>query len=567
MSKVLKTLNKVLGSSPRAAPRQRSRRNRRGRNRRVRRNRLRRYPVRTLPSAFVRTPVAKFSTRGVENGIMVTGCDLVYDIPDTIQQSSSKIFAVIPANPLYWLGTRIAGLANMYQNYRPLSFSVHYVPQVAVTQPGTVFMGTLWESTSSHSDLQQTLLTSNGGLATPCYSPATSNVRLKTNLSMNLYRLHETGTYDSVPFYFVAGLAGASVVPGYFFVTYKYVFKNAMGTSWYASARRVTLAQLPVPTSDGASSTDPVIPQINSSIVVLNSTQDSAGADVPAGTVLAVEKAESGMVLKENDSERVLPSDTQVMLYGTQPTDTTTSTSIARQFTSVLLTSALLLGSMDSGGDGTTGPVFRGVQMRASWDGSHSPSIEVMPQTGADYHYGRIVLPPLSSGSQRLVYFDFDISRYSGADFTSTFLVALKKGSRFTTSTVWSPPLTEDALVQIIVHPNSNYRISIRPHSSNIFEYQRSLSWTMMTRLVPTSFQVFSGAGLNSSSEIEEYRPTLDTAWDVIPFGNRNAEVYLNNSRAISPTDAITGQPDTELVTITVGATASQLSPVIPDPI
>lgn len=34
------------------------------------------------------------------------------------------------------------------------------------------------------------------------------------------------------PFVFVAGSQGTGVVPGYFMITYHYVFKNPIGSAW-----------------------------------------------------------------------------------------------------------------------------------------------------------------------------------------------------------------------------------------------------------------------------------------------------------------------------------------------
>lgn len=330
-----KTLNSALTSL--ASGLQTGRRSNQNVQRRVRRNRPRRrwrYPppdyVRSIPSAYVKTPVAKFSARSVENGILVNGADLVQEIPTTISPLKDSIFAIIPSNPLYWIGTRLSSIANMYQNYRPLRFQVHYIPQVSVAQPGTVVMGTLWDNTSSKGNLQKTLVTSNGGLTCPCYSPATTNVRLATNLSMNLYRVHETGTYDSVPFNFLAMMAGGNVVPGYFFVTYSYVFKNAMGSSWVSNTYTTTISDLPVSNSDGSYAPTRKLGQ-NASLMTLEPTVNSKGKAVPAGTTYAIESVAAGVgalaggvathVLKDNGSEERIPADTPVQVNETSPDD------------------------------------------------------------------------------------------------------------------------------------------------------------------------------------------------------------------------------------------------------
>lgn len=115
------------------------------------------------------------------------------------------LFSVIPCNPAYWSGTRIAQLAPGYQQYRPLNFTWEYIPQVAVTQTGTVTMGTLWDTSVRSADLQQTLVTSNGGAITQCYNAASRSVALGSNLQYNLFNLAGFLDARTNPFTFVAG--------------------------------------------------------------------------------------------------------------------------------------------------------------------------------------------------------------------------------------------------------------------------------------------------------------------------------------------------------------------------
>lgn len=94
-------------------------------------------------------------------------------------------------------------------------------------------MGTLWDTSVETNDLQQTLVTSNGGCITQCYNQAAKSVSLGSNLQYNLYQL--AGFLDSRtnPFTFVAGSQGTGgVTPGYFMISYHYVFKNPIGSSW-----------------------------------------------------------------------------------------------------------------------------------------------------------------------------------------------------------------------------------------------------------------------------------------------------------------------------------------------
>lgn len=170
--------------------------------------------------------------------VKVTGRDLVYAIPDNLQQqNSTDIITVIPANPCYWLGTRISALAQGYQNYRPLSMKFSYIPQCAVTQQGNVIAGTLWNQAPSNDNLQQSLRTSNGGQLSQCYKSFTSVVRLKSNLQYNLYKTAGQFDQESNPFIFMSIAVGCknsnnqNIIPGYYYVTWAFLLKNPIGNT------------------------------------------------------------------------------------------------------------------------------------------------------------------------------------------------------------------------------------------------------------------------------------------------------------------------------------------------
>jgi len=171
------------------------------------------------------------------NTVKVTGRDLVYKIPsDIIDQEGTGIITVIPANPCYWLGTRIAALAQGYQNYRPLNMKFTYIPQCAVTQQGNVIAGTLWNQAPSNDNMQQSLRTSNGGQMSQCYKGFTSIVRLKSNLQYNLYKTAGQFDQESNPFLYIAMAVGCKqgddhIIPGYFYVTWSFLLKNPIGNT------------------------------------------------------------------------------------------------------------------------------------------------------------------------------------------------------------------------------------------------------------------------------------------------------------------------------------------------
>lgn len=231
----------------------------------------------------------------------MTGCDLVYPIPVTIKQAGLQVFCVIPSNPAYWTGTRIGRFAPAYMNYRPLSITFSYIPQVAVTQQGTVYMGTLWNGAPSGEDLQQTLFTSNGGCLTQCYVPADTRIKLGANLQQNLFTMAGPVNPDTSPFIFMAGVAGASVVPGYFYVTYSYEFKNPIGSTWtYGRTIFTTLADI---ASTSA---------MNRSLVLLETA-----AGYGPGTVLDMDNQED---ISYNGTKVLLPQETQCILLWNEQT-------------------------------------------------------------------------------------------------------------------------------------------------------------------------------------------------------------------------------------------------------
>lgn len=208
-------------------------------NNNVNRFRKRNVKRRAMPVAQTMSAPKQFNTiKTTGTSAMVDGCDLVYSIPDSLTTSfqNSQVISIIPCNPAYWTGTRVAAVASGYQNYRPTRFEVIYVPQCAVTQQGNVLGGTLWNQAPTTENLQQTLKTSNGGMLTQCYAKQNSIVKLGSNLQYNLYRMGGAIDQESNPFIFIAlGIATTDsrhnrIVPGYFYVRYSYTFKNPIGT-------------------------------------------------------------------------------------------------------------------------------------------------------------------------------------------------------------------------------------------------------------------------------------------------------------------------------------------------
>lgn len=197
----------------------------------------RRIKRRNLAAAYTKNFKREFNIlRQTGTSMRVRGRDLIYKIPNNLEMNNdTDVITIIPCNPAYWLGTRMAAISAGYQNYRPISFKVSYVPQCAVTQQGNVIGGTIWNMSPNDTNLQQTLRTSNGGMLTQCYKPYTTNIELGTNLQFNLFRMGGKFDQESNPFIYIAMSIGTkdnnsnNIIPGYFYVHYEYELKNPIG--------------------------------------------------------------------------------------------------------------------------------------------------------------------------------------------------------------------------------------------------------------------------------------------------------------------------------------------------
>lgn len=233
-----------------------------------------------IAAASAQSLAKKFTVlRQNGNSVRVTGRDLIYPIPDTLTApiQTTNVIAVIPANPAYWTGTRIAALASGYQNYRPIKFKINYIPMCAVTQQGNVIGGTIWDDGLDNDNIQQSLRTSNGGFLTQCYVPHSTVIRPKTNLQFNLYRVGGDFDTKANPFLFIAIAIGCKdsnnnrIVPGYFYVTWSFELKNPVGAN--STFYNTGLVQY-----------SSITPQMNNTMVNLLTT-----TDIPFGAYIDLE--------------------------------------------------------------------------------------------------------------------------------------------------------------------------------------------------------------------------------------------------------------------------------------
>lgn len=169
----------------------------------------------------------------MNDGMIVTGFDLVTSFP-----TLNNISYYQSANPVNWIGTRIAALARGFQNYRPLRFIIHYRPQVGSTSTLSLFIGTIWQTNQIESldQIEPTLLTSSGGIYTPAWQSVMTQVPLGRCLPQQMFPIKSSLDRQTTPFFVVCrssqgGPNSASVdMPGRIFIEYTYEFRNAIGT-------------------------------------------------------------------------------------------------------------------------------------------------------------------------------------------------------------------------------------------------------------------------------------------------------------------------------------------------
>lgn len=255
---------------------------------------------RGIPAAVQKGFRPTYSMKRVPGGVLVRGRDLVQPLPEAVAAYDNYfLFTAITANPCYWTGTKIAAIAAAYQCFRPLHWRASFIPQVAVTQAGTVMTGTNWYTITSTNNFQQSMVTSNGGAMSQCYVPFDTRVKLGTNLQQNMYNCSGPLDTDHNPFNFMAFMKGANVIPGYFYVSYAYIFKNPIGQAVNYSSRRTVAPDYGLPTTD-------------KSIMLLGPIANFTGP----GLTLDVES--NGVVLY-NNSEVAVPDGLPIIVYDSTP--------------------------------------------------------------------------------------------------------------------------------------------------------------------------------------------------------------------------------------------------------
>lgn len=205
--------------------------------------------MRTLVPLAKRTRLAQRSriTRQTRNSTTISGTGMIYQAATGTLTGDVDVLAIIPANPCYWTGTKVAGTAALYQNYRPLKFKITYHPSCPTTTTGTIVMGTFRSDPPQSSVYYQSLQASNGGKITQPYTQCSTQISLKACLDKNLYSTYGSLDANTNPFTFIAAASGVDDIykttksVGYFTITYKYELKNPLTSiPHYSNARGIT---------------------------------------------------------------------------------------------------------------------------------------------------------------------------------------------------------------------------------------------------------------------------------------------------------------------------------------
>lgn len=315
------------------------------------RNAKRSTKVKRYPIAYTTLRVPSLKTVSSKNNgreMILEGTDMVIPAPTTqiTSQIQTQLFMQIPANPMYWTGCRIAGIAGVYQNYRPLKFEVEYIPQVPVTVPGQVTLGTYFNVTAPTSNMQQSLLTSNGGKMVQCYERCISKVLCnKKTLPLDMYNMRNSLEQNtSNPFTWFAHYSGGTVdgrIPGYVFVRWKYLFSDPIGLTGESTVAETQTTQEQAERSNTLPGWGVAISLLKSGIIPIlkrvaviflnevigslqNGITNSETVPIYPGAVMAVDVTSidsQGTIRVKDDQGNLyqIPDDTRVGIYESGP--------------------------------------------------------------------------------------------------------------------------------------------------------------------------------------------------------------------------------------------------------
>lgn len=242
--------NKTTYRAKHAPPPQRQQSNKRARAapaRRITRSNRPSGRGRNIPAAFGSSSMGTFSMRTNGAGsIIVRGQDLVSTAGTTI--SNNEIITIIPANPNYHTGTKLAAHANLYSTFIPRKLSILYRPGSGTGTNGQIAIGSVWSNLSLGSaGLEQFLYSSPGGYMGPVYQPARVKIPLGANLTQKAYTCAAEMSTSGNPFNVIIAIPQnpepLTTSPGSIVIEYEYEFRNPCPGS--ATYTKGIIANLP----------------------------------------------------------------------------------------------------------------------------------------------------------------------------------------------------------------------------------------------------------------------------------------------------------------------------------
>lgn len=159
---------------------------------------------------------------GNQTVVDIRGSELVYTMGSL--PNPNLLTTIIPSNPRYnQTAVRLYNAARSYQQWRPISVSLEWVPTCPTTSTGMVTIGTNWNTPTPAANSQAILMASNGGIAGAVYTKLISRPQLNGRMSQQWYYFNDMAE-DSNPFSFavINNLASS----GFFRVHYHYQFCN-----------------------------------------------------------------------------------------------------------------------------------------------------------------------------------------------------------------------------------------------------------------------------------------------------------------------------------------------------
>jgi len=263
--------------------------------------------------------------RSKKNTMVVSGTDLVYKVPDVFISTGHKIIAVIPCNPAYWKGTRIATLATCYSQYRPLRFTVHYNPTLSAMDRGVVFAGAVTSNQSINPEyLEQTMATAPGNMNTQVAKPKSVSVPLGPALSKRLFNVGGDLDEDSNPFYYVGVAVGnfnqeERITPGYFWISYKFLFKNPLvSTSNFYNSGLTTYDKMSFKTHTSLLVCEPFEYEVNQGGNIVNKQMNYFAQ-------LQIDRNNTEVIIPTYEDTYIpLKPDTKVWIFQSETTETQT---------------------------------------------------------------------------------------------------------------------------------------------------------------------------------------------------------------------------------------------------